>query len=102
MKRYREVEIESEGGDTEKMPKLDNCSDEDFKEPVHGEILVTRHALSVQIKEDETEQQRDNIFHTRCLVQGCVCNVIVDGRSCTNMASPTMVEKLGLTTILHP
>ena len=31
-----------------------------------------------------------------------VCSVIVDGGSCTNVASTSMVEKLGLTTLRHP
>ena len=31
-----------------------------------------------------------------------VCSVIIDGGSCTNVASTTMVNKLGLPTILHP
>ncbi|XP_048234275.1 uncharacterized protein LOC125370893 [Ricinus communis] len=55
------------------------------------------------MKEDDTlEQQRDNIFHTRCHVQGKTCLVIIDGGSCTNVASTLMVEKLGLNLIPHP
>ena len=46
--------------------------------------------------------QRENIFHTRCHVKDKVCSVIVDGGSCTNVASTSMVEKLGLTTLRHP
>ena len=64
-------------------------------------MLVARKALSVQIKEDE-ELQRENIFHTRCHVQNKVCSLIIDGGSCTNVASTTMVEKLGLPTLKHP
>ena len=46
--------------------------------------------------------QWDNIFHTRCHVQNKVCNVIIDGGSCTNVASTTMVKKLGMPTSKHP
>ena len=46
--------------------------------------------------------QRKNIFHTRCHVQNKVCSVIIDGGSCTNVASTIMVEKLGLLTIKNP
>ena len=63
--------------------------------------LVARRALSLQVKE-EKEVQRENIFHTRCHVKDKVCSVIVDGGSCTNVASISMVEKLGLTTLKHP
>ena len=55
----------------------------------------------MQAKEDD-EMQRDNIFHTRCHVQNTVCSVIIDRGSCTNVASTTMVEKLGMPTSKHP
>ena len=63
--------------------------------------MVARRALSMQAKEDD-EMQRDNIFHTRCHVQNKVCSVIIDWGSCTNVASTTMVEKLGMPTNKHP
>ena len=46
--------------------------------------------------------QQENIFHTRCYVQDKVYSMIIDGGSCTNIASNIMVEKLGLPTIKHP
>ena len=42
----------------------------------------------------KSEQQREHLFHTRCHVQGKLCRVIIDGESCSNIASTTMVEKL--------
>ena len=50
----------------------------------------------------KSEQQREHLFHTRCHVQGKLCRVIIDGESCSNIASTTMVEKLCLTTTKHP
>ena len=50
----------------------------------------------------KSEQQREHLFHTRCHVQGKLCRVIIDGESCSNVASTTMVEKLCLTTTKHP
>ena len=61
-------------------------------------IILT---LSAQTKEDD-EVQRDNIFHTRCLINDEVCSMIIDGGSCTNVASTILVEKLNLTTLKHP
>ena len=55
----------------------------------------------MQAKEDD-EVQRENIFHTRCQVQNKVCSVIINGGSCTNVASTTLVEKLGMPTSKHP
>ena len=42
------------------------------------------------------------IFHSRCTIQDKVCNLIIDGGSCTNVASTTIIEKLGIPTISHP
>ncbi|GKV34697.1 hypothetical protein SLEP1_g43048 [Rubroshorea leprosula] len=67
---------------------------------VDGELLVTRRALNVQAKEDD-EVQRDNIFHTRCHVKNKICSVIIDGGSCTNVASTVLVEKLNLPMMNH-
>ena len=64
--------------------------------------LVARRALSLQAREEEEEVQRENIFHTRCHVKDTVCSLIIDGGSCTNVASTSVVKKLGLTTLQHP
>uniref|UniRef100_A0A2N9HUP0 Integrase catalytic domain-containing protein n=1 Tax=Fagus sylvatica TaxID=28930 RepID=A0A2N9HUP0_FAGSY len=60
-----EVETESES-DADQMPMLEDTCDDDVEYPVEGESLVARRALSAQVKEDDMEQQRENIFHTRC------------------------------------
>jgi len=51
--------------------------------------------------EHDVEQQRENIFHTRCLFNDKVCNMIINSGSSTNVASVTLVRKLGLNTIKH-
>ncbi|XP_056850830.1 uncharacterized protein LOC130500129 [Raphanus sativus] len=72
--------------------------DEDvLDEPSQGSLLVTRRTLSVQPKSNEKEQ-RENLFHSRCLISDKVCSLIIDGGSCTNVASDTLVKKLGLVT----
>jgi len=38
------------------------------------------------------EEERENIFHYRCTVQGKVCSLIIDGGSCAKVASSSMVE----------
>nr|XP_027088741.1 uncharacterized protein LOC113710095 [Coffea arabica] len=62
--------------------------------------LVTRLALSAQRTNEE--EQRTNIFYTRCLVNGKVCSLIIDGGSCTNVASALFVKKLHLPVQDHP
>lgn len=68
--------------------------------PVEGDLLMVRRLLGVQVKDDDS--QKENVFHTRCLVDGKVCSLIVDSGSCTNVASTRLVTKLGLKTIKHP
>lgn len=95
-------EIESASSSEDEMPPLEDCSDVDIEEPVKGDLLVARRALNIQPKEDGDEQQRELIFHTRCLIKGKVCTVIIDNGSCANVASTLMVEKLNLNTLKHP
>ena len=95
-----EVETESESKGDLVPPIEDDCA-EGVKYVVEGESLMARCALSAQIKEDDIEQQRETIFHTRCHVNNKVCSMIIDGGSCTNVASITLVEKLKLPTLKH-
>ncbi|RVW69177.1 Retrovirus-related Pol polyprotein from transposon 297 [Vitis vinifera] len=60
-----EVETKSEKDD-DQMPSLEDACDDNVEYPVEGESLMARCALSAQVKEDDMEQQRENIFHTRC------------------------------------
>ncbi|XP_048630705.1 uncharacterized protein LOC125604320 [Brassica napus] len=76
-------------------------SDEEVTDyPETGELLVTRRALSTLF--DPETIQRENIFHTRCSVDHKVCSLIIDGGSCTNVASKYLVDKLGLIKTAHP
>uniref|UniRef100_A0A2N9FXB1 RNA-directed DNA polymerase n=1 Tax=Fagus sylvatica TaxID=28930 RepID=A0A2N9FXB1_FAGSY len=101
MRDNGEVMTESED-DSDEMPELVDASDDDgVVYPVTGESLVARRALNTHIKVDDAEQQRENIFHTRCHVNNKVCSMIIDGGSCTNVASTILVEKLNLPTLKH-
>ena len=75
--------------------------EECIEEADEGELLVLRRALSGH-KVPNREEQHENIFHTQCTVNGRVCLLIIDGGSCVNVASTTMVEKLQLKTEPHP
>ena len=65
--------------------------------PAFGPLLVTRRSLSVLPKTHDKEQ-RDNLFHSGCLISEKVCSSIIDGGSFTNVASDALVRKLGLVT----
>ncbi|XP_010451773.2 PREDICTED: uncharacterized protein LOC104733947 [Camelina sativa] len=75
--------------------------EEAIAEPDVGELLMIRWMLSTSLALDDLNQ-RNNIFHTRCTVSGKVCGLIIDGGSCTNVASSYMVKKLSLPTTNHP
>uniref|UniRef100_A0A2N9HVG4 Retrotransposon gag domain-containing protein n=1 Tax=Fagus sylvatica TaxID=28930 RepID=A0A2N9HVG4_FAGSY len=101
MRDNEEVMTESED-DSDGVPELVDASDDDgVVYPVTSESLVARRALNTHIKVDDAEQQRENIFHTRCHVNNKVCSMIIDGGSCTNVASTTLIEKLNLPTLKH-
>ncbi|RDX65704.1 hypothetical protein CR513_55616, partial [Mucuna pruriens] len=57
-----------------------------------GDLLVVRRLMNSQIGED-TETQRENIFHSRCLILGNLCSTIINGGN--------YMKKLALPTIVH-
>ncbi|XP_035834279.1 uncharacterized protein LOC110883263 [Helianthus annuus] len=69
--------------------------------PDEGSLLVVRRMLNSTPGQKEN-LQREAIFHSRCTIAQKVCTMIIDGGSCTNVASQTLVSKLNLTTEPHP
>ena len=65
------------------------------------ELLVLRRNLSAH-KGANHEEQRENIFHIRCTTNGRVCSLIVEGWSCTNVASTTLLLKIKIMAEAHP
>ncbi|KAI3453664.1 hypothetical protein Pfo_010327 [Paulownia fortunei] len=78
------IETEDEQEDeVDDMPPLEDAYEGQYA--VEGESLVARELIP-----------------TRCFVHSKVCSVIIDGGSCTNVASTELVEKLTLPTLKHP
>ena len=75
--------------------------DDGFLPPKERDLLMVRRLMGSLCK-DKDDTQRKNIFHSRCLVNGKVCSLIIDGGSCINVASTRLVEKVGLKTTPHP
>ena len=50
----------------------------------------------------DSETQRESFFLTKCTIKKKNCSLIIDGGSCTNVASQTLVSKLNLENISHP
>ncbi|KAL4388854.1 hypothetical protein GQ457_09G017920 [Hibiscus cannabinus] len=93
-------EIETDSEKEEEDDTIEDEVNENVDFPADGEVLVAKRSLNTQVV--QSDQQRENIFHTRCHINGKVCFVIIDGGSCTNVASTLMVQKLGFETIKHP
>jgi len=93
-------DFEEEEKACESEPEDGENQDEIIEEADEGELLVLRRVLSNQ--RGVKDEQRENIFHTRCTVQGKVCSLIIDGGSCANVVSLSMIEKLGMQTVTHP
>ena len=75
-------------------------SENECEIPCEGDLLVVRRILgTIQKPFDET--QRENIFHTCCLINNKLCSMIIDGDSCANVTSTRVVEKLRLPIISH-
>jgi len=85
-----DMKSESDTSDCEGIPPLED-NDGDELALLVKESLVLRRTLQVQVKEDETNQQRE-IFHTRCYVQSKVCGLIIDSGSCVIVCSTTLVK----------
>jgi hypothetical protein len=65
------------------------------------ESLIVQRVLSAQMGKVE-QNQRHNLFQTKCVVHKRSCCTIIDGGSCTNLVSTEMVMKLALQTKPHP
>ena len=49
----------------------------------------------------ELYSQRENIFHSRFLINNKLFSLIIDGGSWVNVANTRVIDKLGLETIPH-
>lgn len=64
-------------------------------------VGILRKILHVEASPMVDLEQRENLFHTRCLVGSKVCSLIVDGGSCTNVVDSKVVDDLKLQTRAH-
>ncbi|RDY00745.1 hypothetical protein CR513_16037, partial [Mucuna pruriens] len=86
-------EIENESSSGDEMSPLEDCSDVEVAKPIHGVVLVTRRALSIQPKKDGDVE---------CHINDKVYSMIIDNGSCTNVAGTLLVEKLNIQIEKHP
>ncbi|GAV92060.1 Asp_protease_2 domain-containing protein [Cephalotus follicularis] len=93
-------EIESALKEEENKEEESNDDEEVIADPMNGELLVIRRSLHTKM--DWMDDQRENIFQSRCSIGNKICSMIIDSGSCANVASTTLVTKLELPTTSHP
>jgi len=89
---------ESSSSDSDSSHSSDS---QEHSYPNEGKVLMIRRVLNNQ-PSIPLNDQRENIFHTRCEVLKTTCSLIIDSGSCCNCCSTRLVEKLNLTLLPHP
>jgi hypothetical protein len=64
-------------------------------------FMVRRVCFTPRKAEDE-DDQRHNLFHSRCTIGGKVCQLVIDSGSCENVVAEEVVDKLALEMEKHP
>ena len=71
--------------------------DDDYEQKEY--TCVVRKIMASSKCGDET--QRHKLFHTKCTVQGSLCDLIIDSGSQENIINKDIVERLQLETETH-
>ena len=96
-------EVVTDGEESEEDELIEEAIEENEEqlEDESKSTLVTRRLFSAQVKENDIEDQRDNLFHSRCLVNGIPCTLVIDDGSCTNVVSTLLIKQLQIPTQRH-
>lgn len=94
--------IVNDEGEVEPLGNTDSEEDREevYPEPDMHNLLIRRnfHATPKMKPND----QRENIFQTKCRIKDMVCDLIIDGGSESNCVSKDLVQTLNLETKAHP
>ncbi|KAA0032636.1 Transposon Ty3-I Gag-Pol polyprotein [Cucumis melo var. makuwa] len=93
---------ECEENDAQLEEEYETPVDDEYIEEGSSISLITRRVLNVKIKEEKIEDQRENLFHTRCLIKGSPCSLVIDNGSCTNVEFNDMFPHEDAPTGLPP
>ncbi|KAF8051045.1 hypothetical protein N665_1812s0002 [Sinapis alba] len=96
--------LDTTGNDVEVIYDDDNTDDtEDTVDLVADNglcLMIKRVCLAPRHIEDNP--QHHNLFHSKCTIEGKVCKFIIDSGSSENVIAEDVVNKLKLSTELHP
>ncbi|XP_019248374.1 PREDICTED: uncharacterized protein LOC109227629 [Nicotiana attenuata] len=81
----RTIDGEYEGEKSEEEEEEEGVSDDDVELPFNdGLVGVVRSIMTINLGIN-SEEQREDIFHTRCGIKGKICSMITDSGSCANV-----------------
>ena len=84
---------EGNGGEINELVEDVQKNEEESEDGSHL-TLITRRLLKTQVTENDVDDQRDNLFHTRCFVKAISCSLALDSGSCTNVVSIMLIKRL--------
>uniref|UniRef100_A0A151UIA1 Retrotransposon gag domain-containing protein n=1 Tax=Cajanus cajan TaxID=3821 RepID=A0A151UIA1_CAJCA len=90
--RGKDIYSEDSSSSSSSSESEDQTSDHEIEKLYHvdGDLLMVKRLLGSQ-RCPTSLSQRENIFHTRCLVSKRSCSLIVDSGSCSNCCSTRLV-----------
>ncbi|RDX99156.1 hypothetical protein CR513_17837, partial [Mucuna pruriens] len=83
LRENRDIESEISQEETSTSSSESGYSSEEA--PYEGDTLMVRILMSTLVGDDQLKIE--NIFHSRCLIQGKCCSLIIDGGSSVNVAN---------------
>ena len=84
---------EETGGEINDLVLEVQKNEEELEDGIHL-ALITRRLIKTQVTENDVDDQRDNLFHTRCFVKAISCSLALDSGSCTNVVSTMLIKRL--------
>jgi hypothetical protein len=96
-----------EQGDEEEQEETfdeDGEGEEEFVsgEAERGPMFMVRRVCFTPRKAEDEDDQRHNLFHSRCTIGCKACQLVINSGSCENVVVKEVVEKLALEMEKHP
>jgi hypothetical protein len=97
-------EDQGDGEEQETEFDEDGGAEEEFVtgEAESGLLFTVRRVCFTLRKVEDGDEQRHNLFHSRCMIGGKVCHLVIDSGSCENVVVEEVVKKMALETEQHP
>jgi hypothetical protein len=67
-----------------------------------GPLFMVRRVCFIPRKAEDGDEQCHNLFHSRYMIGGKVCQLVIDSGNCENVVAEEVVKKLALETEQHP